>query len=76
MPRKKKEPLKEFKLKFTGKMTILIELEEYGPLQYRIDDMDTVMDVTRIILDKTDNTTTVNSYNKRDEHTFKKLLDF
>lgn len=76
MPRKKKEPMKDFKLKFTGKMTILIEQEEHGPIQFRVDDIDVVLEVARIILKHTDNTMTVDSYNKREETTFKKLLDF
>lgn len=66
---------KELKLTFTGKMTILIELEEHGPLQYNINDLDTVMDVVRILLKATNNKTSVNSYNKREEKQMQKLLD-
>lgn len=76
MPRKKKEPVKEFKLKFTGKMSILIELEDTGPIQFRVDDLDTVLAVTQIILDKTDHRLTVDSYNTREQKTFDKQLDF
>lgn len=77
MPRKKKtDPIKEFKLKFTGKMSILIELEDSGPIQFRVDDMDVALEVARIILDHTDNKMAVDTYNKREENTFKKLLDF
>jgi hypothetical protein len=76
MPRKKKEPLKEFKLKFTGKMSILIELEDTGPIQFRVDDMDVALEVARIILDHTDNKMVVDTYNAREENTLKKLLEF
>jgi hypothetical protein len=76
MPRKKKEPLKEFALKFTGKMSILIELEDTGPIQFRVDDLDTVLAVTKVILDKTDHTMTVDSYNSREQKTLNKQLDF
>jgi hypothetical protein len=76
MPKKKTEPLKEFALKFTGKMSILIELEDTGPMQFRVDDIDVALEVARLILKHTQHTMTVDSYNKREETTFKKLLDF
>lgn len=76
MPKKKKEPLKEFKLKFTGKMSILIELEDTGPIQFRVDDIDVALEVARLILKHTDNKMTVDAYNKREETTLKKMLDF
>jgi len=72
MPNKKSNNLK---LDFTGKMSILIELEEYGPMQYRINDFDTVMKIMRVISDASNNTTTVDSYNAREQKTFQKILD-
>jgi len=74
MPKKKTKP-EEFQLKFTGKMTILIELEGYGPLEFRVNDLDVVQKVTSVILGVTDNITTVNSYGKREQKTMQKLLD-
>jgi hypothetical protein len=75
MPRKKKEVSSELMFKFTGKMSILIEQEHYGPFEWRINDMDTVMDVVRIILDKTDGKSTVDSYDSRTQKTFTKILN-
>jgi len=75
MPRKKKETLTSFELKFTGKMSILIEQENYGPIEFRFNDMDTVMAVVRVILDKTDNKTSVDAYDTRTQKTFTKILD-
>ena len=75
MPRKKKEITPELKLTFTGKMSILIEQENHGPIEFRINDMDTVMAVVRIILDKTDNKSTVDAYDARTHKTFTKILD-
>lgn len=72
MPNKKSNNLK---LDFTGKMSILIELKDYGPMQYRINDFDTVMKIMRVILDASNNTTTVDSYVKREQKTFQKILD-
>jgi len=74
MPKKKTKP-EEFQLKFTGKMTILIELEGYGPLEFRVNDLDVVKKVVDVILHVTDNITTVNSYGKREQKTMQKLLD-
>ena len=75
MPRKKKEVSSELILKFTGKMSILIEQEHYGPFEWRVNDMDTVMAVVRVILDKTDNKSTVDSYDSRTQKTFTKILN-
>lgn len=65
----------ELSLKFTGKMSVLIEVEDYGPLQFRINDMELVKKVAEFIMEVTDNKTTVDSYNKREEKTLKKILD-
>jgi len=75
MPRKKKETPASLELKFTGKMSILIEQENHGPIEWRVNDMDTVMAVVRVILDKTDNKTSVDAYDSRTQKTFKKILD-
>lgn len=75
MPRKKKDTIPEFKLKFTGKASILIEQENYGPLEYRINDLDTVMKIVRLLIDEIGPTTPVNSYNARTQKTFTKILD-
>jgi hypothetical protein len=75
MPRKKKEAMPELVLNFTGKMSILIEQENHGPIEWRVNDMDTVMAVVRVILDKTDNKTSVDAYDARTQKTFTKILD-
>lgn len=62
-------------LKFTGKMSIIIELEETGPIEIRINDVDTVPTVIRAILPLLNNSFSVNSYNKREEKNMQKLLD-
>ncbi len=75
MPRKKKDTVPELKLTFTGKMSILIEQEDHGPMELRVNDIDVVMEVVRIILDKMDNKTNVNSYDSRVQKTFTKILN-
>lgn len=75
MPRKKKEKLTSLELKFTGKMSILIEQENHGPIQWCFNDMDTVMAVVRVILDATDNKTSVDAYDAHTQKTFTKILN-
>lgn len=75
MPRKKKEVSPELILKFTGKMSILVEQENHGPIEWRINDINMVMEVVRVILDKMDNKTSINGYDARTQKTFTKILD-
>jgi hypothetical protein len=56
-------------------MSIIIELEETGPIEIRINDVDTVPTVIRAILPLLNNSFSVNSYNKREEKNMQKLLD-
>ena len=77
MPRKKKEVTKEkeVKLKFTGKMSILIELEGSGPMQWRVNDADITMEIARIMLSHMNNKLSVDSYDTKEQNTFTKILD-
>jgi hypothetical protein len=77
MPRKKKDAPKEkeLELKFTGKMSILIELEGLGPLQWRINDIDITQEVVRVMLGHSNNTVRIDSYDKKEQKTFTQILD-
>lgn len=75
MPKKKTETPKDLNIRFTGKMSIIIEMEQYGPLEFRINDLDVVTKVAGIILDATDNTMSVNVYNTNEKKAMQKLLD-
>jgi hypothetical protein len=66
----------DLKLKFTGKAIVLIEIDEYGPIEFKIDDLETVMKISKIMLDTTNNITPVSAYNKREENKMRKMLDF
>lgn len=70
------EAVNELPIEFTGKMSIIIELENYGPMEYRLDSKDVCVKVLRLLIQEMGPTTSVNSYNKRTENTFKKILDF
>jgi hypothetical protein len=63
-------------LKFTGKATLLIELEEYGPIEFRVNDLDTVMELTKTLLKQMNSITIVDSYNKREEKKLRQMLNF
>jgi hypothetical protein len=70
----KKTP-SDIKLNFTGKMSVIVELEDHGPLEFRIHDMTTVKQVVKFILELTDYKTPVNGYGKNEEKRMQKLLD-
>jgi hypothetical protein len=76
MSKKKTKPVEEIKLNFTGKATILIELEDFGPIEYRINDMDVVINILELLLAEMGTTTPVNSYDKKTQKKLQKLLDF
>jgi hypothetical protein len=76
MSKKKTKPVEEIKLNFTGKATILIELEDFGPIEYRINDMDVVINIVELLLAEMGTTTPVNSYDKKTQKKLQKLLDF
>jgi hypothetical protein len=76
MPKKIKEPVQDITLDFTGKATLVVELVGYGPMEFRIDSKDTLMKIVRVLLEEMNNTTTVDSYDKRTQNTLNKLLDF
>jgi hypothetical protein len=77
MPKKKTvETVDELKLDFTGKMTIVMELAGFGPMEYRIDDKDVCLKIIRLLLKEMGPTMTVDSYNKRTENTLRRMLDF
>lgn len=69
----KKKP-SDFKLDLTGKMTILIELNGHGPIQISVNDRDTVVEVIRTLLDMGGSIMDVDSYDKRTQKKFEKLL--
>ena len=69
----KKKP-SDFKLELTGKMTILIEQDGYGPIQISVNDKDTVVEVIRTLLDMGGSIMDVDAYDKRTQKKFEKLL--
>lgn len=69
----KKKP-KELSLTFTGKMVVIVELEEFGPMEFTIDDKDMAMDIMNVILGVS-GVMEPTFYSKTEEKTLKKLLE-
>lgn len=63
------------KLDFTGKMSLLIELEGHGPIEFRINDKDVCIKIVQVLLNEMGTKTTVNSYDEDTQLTFTKILD-
>jgi hypothetical protein len=65
----------DFNLSFTGKATLIVELEKYGPMEFRMNDKDVLLKLIGVLLDETDNITEVNAYDDDTEKTFKTILN-
>lgn len=76
MPKKKTKPVKSLNLNFTGKATILIELEDFGPIEYRINDRKVVVEMLKLLIEEMGPTTPVDSYDKKTQKKLETLLDF
>ena len=76
MPKKKTNTTKKLKLNFTGKATFLVELEDFGPIEYRIDDREVVLEIFKVLIEKMGPTTPVDSYDKKTQKKLETLLDF
>lgn len=73
MPKKK---TKSLNLNFTGKATLLIELEDFGPIEYRINDRKVVVELLKLLIEEMGPTTPVDSYDKKTQKKLETLLDF
>lgn len=64
-PRESPKTLKaaEHLFQFTGQARLILELRGYGPMEIRIDDLDTSLALLRTILDNTGHVFDVNAYN-------------
>jgi hypothetical protein len=72
MPRKKKlERVDSLRLDFNGKMLILIDTDEWGPIEFNVNDKETVLEVMRTLI----NNWSVDSYTKTEAKKLKKMVD-
>jgi hypothetical protein len=76
MPRKKKmERVESLRLDFNGKMLIVIDTDEWGPIEFNVNDKETVLEVMRTLIDCSDNSWSVDSYTKTEGKKLKKMVD-
>ncbi len=73
--RKYVDSVEGLKLDFTGKMSLLIELEGHGPMEFRINDKDVCLKIVQVLLKEMGTRTTVDSYDDETKSTFTKILD-
>lgn len=64
----------ELRLDFTGRMSVVIELQDYGPMEFRVDDLEVVKRVVRVILDASAGDMDVNEQTKQQSRRLKKVL--
>lgn len=66
----------ECRLAFTGKMSVVLELEGYStPMEIAVNDKDLVLNVLRELLLGVDDTVTVQTQPKAKGRTLRRLLD-
>lgn len=77
MPKKKKriERVDSLRLDLNGKLLVLLDTDEWGPIEFRINDKDAALDIMRIIIEHTDGISNVDSYTKAEGKKLKKMVE-
>ena len=76
MPRKKKlERVDSLRLDFNGRMLIVIDTDEWGPIEFNVNDKETVLEVMRTLIDRSDNDWSVDSYTTTEGKKLKKMVE-
>jgi hypothetical protein len=66
----------DVKLQLAGRMLIVVDLEDWGPMEWRInEDPDLVADVLRLIIERTENSFSVDSYKAAYGRKLKAMLE-
>lgn len=68
------EPKPTVALRFTGKATLVLELQGHGPMDLRFEDEDLVLDVLHLILDRIGNVSEVLAYEDSHQALLRSLL--
>lgn len=81
MAKKKKETPKparagitSLRLDLNGKALLMLDTDEWGPIELRIDDKEIAVKLLQVIVDNLGNTSTVNSYTKAEGKKLKKMI--
>ena len=77
MPKKKKriERADALRLDINGKLLVLLDTDEWGPIEFRINDKDAALDIMRVIIEHTDGISNVDSYTKKEGKKLKKMVE-
>ena len=73
--KKKKKPVDSLKLELNGKALLMLDTDEWGPIELRIDDKETAVELLRVIVDNMGNISTVDSYTKAEGKKLKKMVE-
>ena len=74
MPKKKKT-VDSLKLELNGKALLMLDTDEWGPIELRIDDKETAVELLRVIVDNLGNISSVDSYTKAEGKKLKKMVE-
>ena len=74
MPKKKK-PIESLRLDLNGKALLMLDTDEWGPIELRIDDKETAVELLRVIVDNLGNISSVDSYTKAEGKKLKKMVE-
>lgn len=77
MPKKKKriERADSLRLDINGKLLVLLDTDEWGPIEFRINDKDAALEIMRVIIEHTDGISNVDSYTKKEGKKLKKMVE-
>ena len=73
--KKKKKSADSLKLELNGKALLMLDTDEWGPIELRIDDKETAVELLRVIVDNLGNISTVDSYTKAEGKKLKKMVE-
>ena len=73
--KKKKKPVDSLKLELNGKALLMLDTDEWGPIELRIDDKETAVELLRVIVDNLGNISNVDSYTKAEGKKLKKMVE-
>ena len=77
MKKKKKriERVDSLRLDLNGKLLVLLDTDEWGPLEFRVDDKEAALNIMRVLIEHTDGVSNVDSYTKAEGKKLKKMVE-
>ena len=63
------------RLDLNGNALLMLDTDEWGPIELRIDDKETAVELLRVIVDNLGNISTVDSYTKAEGKKLKKMVE-